>query len=314
MNASVLMRNADLAMYRAKDQGRNNFQFFTDDMNLESLARMSLENELRQAIARNNIAVYFQPQVDLLRRRVCGFEALARCQHAELEVIRSDRFIPVTEETGLIVALGAIVLRKACLQIRKLQAEGFHDQTVAVNLSARQFRDHNLLGMVKSILEETGLDARWLELEITESILMDNIDQAIVILQQRKDLGLTITIGDFGTGYSSLSYLTRLPVDKLKVDRSFICNLPDDRSHMAITTAIIAMAQKLNMQVVAEGVETHQQVDFLRMNQCNVLQGYLFCRPVSSFDLSDSITRLQGVLTDSSQQSYGTNAGHSVTH
>jgi diguanylate cyclase (GGDEF)-like protein/PAS domain S-box-containing protein len=314
MNASVLMRNADLAMYRAKDQGRNNFQFFTDDMNLESVARMSLENELRQAIARNNIAVYFQPQVDLLHRRVCGFEALARCQPAELDMIPSDRFIPVAEETGLIVELGAIVLRKACLQIRKLQAEGFHDQTVAVNLSARQFRDHNLLGMVKGILEETGLDARWLELEITESILMDNIDQAIVILQQLKDLGLTITIDDFGTGYSSLSYLTRLPVDKLKVDRSFICNLPDDRSHMAITTAIIAMAQKLNMQVVAEGVETHQQVDFLRMNQCSVLQGYLFCRPVSSFDLSDSITRLQGVLTDSSQQSYGTTAGHSVTH
>ncbi|MES3008528.1 MAG: EAL domain-containing protein [Pseudomonadota bacterium] len=314
MNASVLMRNADLAMYRAKDQGRNNFQFFTDDMNIESVARMSLENELRLAVSRDNFVVYFQPQVDLLRNTVCGFEALVRWQHAEVDMIPPDRFIPVAEDTGLIVELGAIVLRKACLQIKKLQAEGFRNQTVAVNLSARQFRDHNLLGMVKGILEETSLDACWLELEITESMLMDNIDQAIVILQQLKDLGLTISIDDFGTGYSSLSYLTRLPVDKLKVDRSFICNLPEDRSHMAITTAIIAMAQKLNMQVVAEGVETHQQVDFLRLNQCNVLQGYLFCRPVSSGDLSSSIVRLQRVLGDSSLLAFGTTAGYSVAH
>ncbi len=308
MNASVLMRNADLAMYRAKDQGRNNFQFFTDDMNIESVARMSLENELRLAVSRDNFVVYFQPQVNLLHNTVCGFEALVRWQHAEVDMIPPDRFIPVAEETGLIVELGAIVLRKACLQIKKLQAEGFLNQTVAVNLSARQFRDQNLLGMVKGILEETGLDAQWLELEITESMLMDNIDQAIVILQQLKDLGLTISIDDFGTGYSSLNYLTRLPVDKLKVDRSFVCNLPEDRSHMAITTAIIAMAQKLNMQVVAEGVETHQQVDFLRMNQCNVLQGYLFCRPVSSCDLSDSITRLQDALSGADGAVFGTGA------
>ncbi|MDP2140409.1 MAG: EAL domain-containing protein [Gammaproteobacteria bacterium] len=301
MNASVLMRNADLAMYRAKDHGRNNFQFFTDDMNIESVARMSLENELRLAVSNQHFVVYFQPQIDLIRNTVCGFEALVRWQHAEVDMIPPDRFIPVAEETGLIVELGAIVLRKACQQIKQLQLQGFSNQTVAVNLSARQFRDDNLINLVKVILRETDLEAKWLELEITESMLMDNIDQAIGILQQLKELGLTISIDDFGTGYSSLNYLTRLPIDKLKVDRSFVCNLPDDKSHMAITTAIIAMAQKLGMQVIAEGVETTQQVDFLRLHQCNVLQGYLFCAPVSSHDLISHITRLQGILD--SQQS-----------
>ncbi len=244
--------------------------------------------------------VYFQPQIDLLSNTVCGFEALVRWQHAEVDMIPPDRFIPVAEETGLIVELGAIVLRKACQQLKHLQSLGYVNQTMAVNLSARQFRDDNLIDMVKLILKETNLEARWLELEITESMLMDDIDQAIVILQQLKELGLTISIDDFGTGYSSLNYLTRLPIDKLKVDRSFVCNLPHNKSHMAITTAIIAMAQKLDMQVVAEGVETTQQVDFLRLNQCNVLQGYLFCKPVSSADLVSHITRVQSAL-DSSQ-------------
>jgi len=295
-SASILMRHADMAMYRAKDMGRNNFQFFTNDMNVEAVARMSLENDLRQAVSSQNFVVYFQPQVDLIDNTVCGFEALVRWRHAGVDMLSPDRFIPLAEETGLIVDLGAIVLRKACQQLKLLQAHGYINQTVAVNLSARQFRDNNLFAMVKLILKETGLEARWLELEITESMLMDDIDQAISILQELKTLGLNISIDDFGTGYSSLNYLTRLPIDKLKVDRSFISNLPDDKSHMAITTTIIAMAQKLGMKVVAEGVETLQQLDFLRLNQCNVLQGYLFCAPVSSNDLIGHITRLQDSL------------------
>lgn len=298
MNASVLLRNADLAMYRAKDHGRNNYQFFTDDMNIESVARMALENGLRLAVTNQAFVVYFQPQVDLISNTVCGFEALVRWQHTEFDMILPDRFIPVAEETGLIVDLGAIVLRKACMQMKHLQSQGFHGQTIAVNLSARQFRDHKLISMVTAILAETGLDAQWLELEITESMLMDNIDQAITILKQLKGLGLSIAIDDFGTGYSSLAYLIQLPIDKLKVDRSFVCNLPNDKSHTAITSAIIAMAQKLDIKVVAEGVETSAQVEFLMTHQCHILQGYLFSVPVSSTDLVNSINRLQGSFSN----------------
>lgn len=293
MNGSVLMRNADLAMYRAKDQGRNNFQYFTDDMNIESLARMSLENELRVAVSNEDFVVHFQPQIDMVRRRVCGYEALVRWRHEQVDVIPPDRFIPVAEETGLIIRVGEIVLRQACLQLKALQVSGITDQTVAVNLSARQFRDRNLVQMVRRVLAETGLAPQWLELEITESMLMDNIDQAINILSELKALGVAIAIDDFGTGYSSLSYLTQLPVDKLKVDRSFVSNLPDSSRHTAITTAIIAMAQRLNLEVVAEGVETEPQASFLTGHQCNILQGFLFCRPVSADDLPHHMQRME---------------------
>lgn len=293
MNASVLMRNADLAMYRAKDQGRNNFQYFTDDMNIESLARMSLENELRIAVTNQDFVVFFQPQVNLALNTVCGFEALVRWRHEQVDLIPPDRFIPVAEETGLIVQVGEMVLRQACQKIRQMQISGLNGFTVAVNLSARQFRDPNLLNMIQTILTDTGLEPRWLELEITESMLMDNIQQAIEILTELKSLGVTIAIDDFGTGYSSLSYLTQLPVDKLKVDRSFVSNLPESARHTAITTAIIAMAQRLKLQVVAEGVETSPQADFLLGNQCNILQGYLYSRPVSSDSLVDELGLLQ---------------------
>lgn len=292
MNASVLMRNADLAMYRAKDQGRNNFQYFTDDMNIESLARMSLENELRIAVANEDFVVHFQPQVDMARGRICGYEALVRWNHEQVDVISPDRFIPVAEETGLIIKVGEIVLRHACQQLKALQMSGINDQTVAVNLSARQFRDRNLVHMVRRVLAETQLAPQWLELEITESMLMDNIDQAISILSDLKALGVAIAIDDFGTGYSSLSYLTQLPVDKLKVDRSFVSNLPDSPRHTAITTAIIAMAQRLNLQVVAEGVETEPQASFLTGHQCHILQGFLFCQPVSAADLPQHMSRM----------------------
>ncbi|HDZ09978.1 putative bifunctional diguanylate cyclase/phosphodiesterase [Pseudohongiella sp.] len=293
MNASVLMRNADLAMYRAKDQGRNNFQYFTDDMNIESLARMSLENELRIAVSNEDFVVHFQPQIDMVGGRICGYEALVRWRHEQVDVISPDRFIPIAEETGLIIQVGEIVLRQACLQLRAMQTAGITDQTIAVNLSARQFRDRNLVQMVRRVLSETGLAPQWLELEITESMLMDNIDQAISILSELKALGVAIAIDDFGTGYSSLSYLTQLPVDKLKVDRSFVSNLPDSPRHTAITTAIIAMAQRLNLQVVAEGVETEPQASFLTEHQCNILQGFLFCHPVSADDLPAQMTRME---------------------
>ncbi|HLT62996.1 MAG TPA: EAL domain-containing protein, partial [Pseudohongiella sp.] len=293
MNASVLMRNADLAMYRAKDQGRNNFQYFTDDMNIESQARMSLENELRLAVNNEDFVVFFQPQIDLDRKRVCGFEALVRWRHEQVDLIPPDRFIPVAEETGLIIKVGEIVLLQACRQLRSMQLNGMTGCTVAVNLSARQFRDRNLVNMIRRTLRETGLDPRFLELEITESMLMDNIEQAITILTELKTLGVTIAIDDFGTGYSSLSYLTRLPVDKLKVDRSFVSNLPESPRHTAIATAIIAMAQRLRLQVVAEGVETEPQASFLHSHQCSIVQGYLYGRPVEGNGLLEHMKQLE---------------------
>lgn len=293
MNASVLMRNADLAMYRAKDQGRNNYQYFTDDMNIESQARMALENELRLAVNNEDFVVYFQPQVDLGRNRICGFEALVRWRHEQVDLISPDRFIPVAEETGLIIKVGEIVLRQACRQMRHMHDSGLSGLTVAVNLSARQFRDPNLVQMISHTLQETGLEPRWLELEITESMLMDNIEQAISILTELKALGVTIAIDDFGTGYSSLSYLTRLPVDKLKVDRTFVSNLPESPRHTAIATAIIAMAQRLRLQVVAEGVETQPQAAFLHRHQCSLLQGYLYGRPVDATELPAQIRSLE---------------------
>ena len=293
MNASVLMRNADLAMYRAKDQGRNNFQYFTDDMNIESQARMSLENELRIALNNKDFIVYFQPQIDLDKQRICGFEALVRWRHEQFDLIPPDRFIPVAEETGLIVKLGELVLQQACSQLRTMQEDSPQRYTVAVNLSARQFRDKNLVSMVSRTLTETGLDPHFLELEITESMLMDDIEQAIGILTELKALGVAIAIDDFGTGHSSLSYLTRLPVDKLKVDRSFVSNLPESARHTAIATAIIAMAQRLRMKVVAEGVETQAQASFLEDHECFILQGFLYGRPVSAHDLPALMRELE---------------------
>ena len=295
MGSELLMRNADLAMYRAKDLGRNNAQYFSEDMNISAGARQTLEEELRLAIQEERFVVHFQPQVDLLENRITGFEALARWQHADGERLPGS-FLKVAEQTGLIVALGAIIMRKACAHLKRLQELGMTGYTVSVNLSARQFRDPSLLPLVQSILADTGLDARWLELEITESMLMENIEQATSILLALKTLGLSISIDDFGTGHSSLSTLSKLPVNKLKVDRSFIHNLPANAHDCAITTAVIALAQKLGLKVVAEGVENAAQRDFLLLHNCSFQQGYEFGVPVAFAELPGSIARLQGHL------------------
>jgi diguanylate cyclase (GGDEF)-like protein/PAS domain S-box-containing protein len=295
MTSEQLLRNADLAMYRAKDLGRNNSQYFSQDMHQRIGARQSLEDQLQQAIRDEQFVVHFQPLVDLREHRITGFEALARWQHAEGERLPGS-FLGVAEQSGLIVALSEIILRKACQQLRELQQLGFDAQTVSVNLSARQFRDPGLIERIERILTQTGLDARWLELEITESMLTDDVAQAAGILQQLKALGVGIAIDDFGTGHSSLGTLSGLPVSKLKVDRSFVHNLMINARDRAITTAVIALGRQLELTVVAEGVETAEQSDFLLHHHCSAQQGYEFSAPVAFAELPGSIERLQASL------------------
>ncbi len=292
VDAEVLMKNADLAMYRAKEQGRNNYQFFTDEMNKEVSERLLLENELRGALMREEFVLYFQPMVSLDDQQVIGMEALLRWQHPLRGVILPNDFIRVAEETGLIVPLGEWVLRNACRQARALQKNGLLPGRVAINLSVRQFREPKLLDTIREALAETGLEPCWLELEITESMIMENLEEGIEILNRFKALGLSVSIDDFGTGYSSLSYLRRLPVDNLKVDSSFVQDIPRDINDVEITAAVIAMAHKLQLKVVAEGVESFEQLDFLRQNRCEYGQGYLFSRPLPPHELTPLLAKI----------------------
>ena len=284
LNADILLKNADMAMYRAKSSGRNNYQFFTEEMNSKVQRHLSIENELRQAIEKNQLLLEFQPQVSIDTGELMGAETLVRWQHPEQGLIYPDDFIPIAEETDLILALGEWVLLNACREWRLMEAGGMPALKLAVNLSARQFRDQNLIEMIQNVLAKTGFKPIQLELEITETMLVEHVDHAIKVLKQLKALGISISIDDFGTGYSSLSYLKRLPIDSLKVDRSFITDIPDDKDDMEISAAVIAMAHKLKLQVVAEGVETDAQWDFLKKNKCDIGQGYLFSKSLSAQD------------------------------
>ncbi|MGH8671065.1 MAG: bifunctional diguanylate cyclase/phosphodiesterase [Burkholderiales bacterium] len=284
-DAPTLLKKADIAMYRAKDAGRNNYQFYSERINVHTLARLELENSLRRAVQRQEFSLQFQPKLDLFSGGVNGVEALVRWHHPELGVVPPGDFIPLAEETGLIVPIGEWVLRTACAQNRAWQDAGLPPLRIAVNLSARQFRQENLLAMVWRVLEETRMEAQWLELEITESMVMQNVDETGQILQQLKTMGVHIAIDDFGTGYSSLSYLKRFPIHTLKIDRSFVQDLPDDVDDAVLTRAMIAMAHMLKLRLVAEGVETKAQLDFLREHLCDEMQGYYFSTPLSAEDL-----------------------------
>jgi len=282
-DTNVLMKNADLAMYSAKEQGRNNFQFFSEEMNHSILEHLAIEKEINEAIERNQFTLFYQPKISLFDYRTTGIETLIRWQHPDKGIITPDNFIPVAEETGQIIDIGNWVLEQACRQISSLIRKNIMpaDAKVAVNLSAKQFTDPDLAGRIRNVLEITEIPPRCLELEITESTLMDDVEEAIRIMQEIKSTGVSIAIDDFGTGYSSLSYIKRFPIDVLKVDRSFVMDIPDDKNDMAITAAVIAMAHKLDLNVVAEGVETDEQLQYLRLNNCDEGQGYLFSRPLS---------------------------------
>lgn len=279
-NADELIRNADTAMYSAKRVGRNNYQFFTGDLNVQMRERLAIEHGLRMAEQRNELRLLYQPKIELGQRTITGLEALVRWHHPSMGLISPSRFIPIAEETGLIVPIGEWVLRTACQQIQDWREEGFNLR-VAVNLSARQFRQRNLAQTINRILAETGVPPEYLEIEITESDVMENAENAIATLDELKGRGINISIDDFGTGYSSLSYLKRFPLDILKIDRSFVRDIPGDSDDAAIVEAIIALARSLDIKVVAEGVETEGQVDFLNRSGCDFAQGYLFSPPVT---------------------------------
>ncbi len=280
-NVEGMLRNADTAMYYAKDAGRNNFQFYNYEMTERAEKRLVLENDLRQALVRNEFILLYQPQINTSNGSVEGIEALIRWLHPQRGLIAPNRFIGVAEETGLIVPVGEWVLREACKQNRILQTSGLPPISVSVNVSARQFREPNLVHMVDQVLKDTGLDPALLNLEITESMLMFEIDQTANMLEELSALGVTISIDDFGTGYSSLSYLKRFPISTLKIDRSFICDIPANKDDMLITRAIINMADGLGIRTIAEGVETKEQFDFLKLHKCHQIQGYYFSKPVA---------------------------------
>ncbi len=292
IDARTLLKNADVAMYRAKEQGKNTFQFFNADMNSQTVERLLLENALRQALEKGEFELHYQPQLSPLRGELLGVETLIRWRHPQLGLVSPVRFIPLAEETGLIKQIGAWVLREACLQIARWDASGVFVPRVAVNLSARQFEQADLVSLIDGALEAAGIDASRLEVELTESLLMQKPEEAVLVLRQLKALGVTLALDDFGTGYSSLSMLKRFPLDTLKIDRSFVEGLPGDDDSVAIAQAIVAMARKLRYTVVAEGVETAAQSAFLRDNGCNALQGYLFSRPLPAAELPACIDRL----------------------
>ncbi|RZI42029.1 EAL domain-containing protein [Herbaspirillum sp. HC18] len=285
-DAEALVKNADIALYRAKDLGRNNFQFFTGDMNAAMMHRLQLESAMRWAIEREEFILNYQPQADVVTGRINSAEALIRWCHPELGMISPARFIPLAEETGMIVQIGEWVLRTACAQAKAWQTAGMPIR-VAVNLSARQFHQGDLAETITGILTEFDLPPNLLEVELTEGILMEDTAQTTAVLDKLHAMGVQISIDDFGTGYSSLSYLKRLPIQILKIDQSFVRDIHTDPDDRAIVTAVIALAHSMKLKVVAEGVETLEQLAFLREYRCDVMQGYLFSRPVSGADVME---------------------------
>ncbi len=292
----ALLRNADQAMYHAKKQGKNTYQFYDPSINLRMVDRIHLESDLRSAIKQGHLFVQYQPKFDLRKGCIVGVEALARWRDPERGLVSPDTFIPVAEESGLIVAIGRFVLEKACHQACKWHRCN-KELPVAVNLSARQFRHEYIAEDIQEILLKTGLPSQLLEIEVTESLVMDDMSQTVIVLAKLKKMGVRISVDDFGTGYSSLSYLKRLPVDALKIDRSFVMDIPRDKDDGAIVSAIISMAHSLNQKVTAEGVENMDQLDFLSAKHCNEIQGYLISPPVFPEDIDDMVSRVEDQLT-----------------
>jgi EAL domain-containing protein (putative c-di-GMP-specific phosphodiesterase class I) len=286
-DAETLLRNADAAMYRAKDLGRRRFQFFTADMHERVQKRIELESSLRRALERSEFELFYQPQVGLETGKVVGVEALLRWRHPEKGYIGPAQFVPFAEETGLIVPIGEWVLRRACEQNKAWQDAGMAPIPVAVNMSARQLEQPDVAEVVRKALADSGLEPRYLELEITESLSMAQPEQSVPLMHRLKATGVSLSIDDFGTGFSNLSYLCRFPVDRLKIDLSFVRDITTDAGSLAISEAIITMSHSLNLQVVAEGVETEGQLQLLGARKCDQIQGFFFSPPLVAPDFAE---------------------------
>ena len=279
------IKYADTAMYKAKERGRNNYQFYTSDMTEVAFERVLMETSMRFALEKEEFVVHYQPQVDGRLNKIVGMEALVRWNHEKMGLISPATFIPLAEETGLIIALDQWVMKTGMRQMKEWHEAGLNPGRLSLNLSVKQLQEEDFIDVVKNILKETGCKAEWIEFEITESHIMYNVTEAIETLERIKSLGISIAIDDFGTGYSSLSYLKKLPVDKLKIDRSFIMDIPDNKEDAAITNAIIDIAKNLNLEVIAEGVETKQQKEYLLQSGCHLIQGYIYYKPIPAKDI-----------------------------
>jgi diguanylate cyclase (GGDEF)-like protein len=287
-DSDILLKNADTAMYHAKEKGRNQFQYYSESMNIAALERFNLERDLRKALERRELLLHYQPQIDMRSGIVVGAEALVRWMHPDRGLIAPMEFIPLAEEIGLIVPIGEWIMHSACKQIRVCQENGFPSMCVTVNISGIQLKQTNFIETVVKALNDNHLDPQYLELELTESILVESLEKAIRILNELKSLGVRISIDDFGTGYSSLNYLKRLPIDILKIDRSFVKDIFIDPGNEAIIKAIFTLARSLNLEVIAEGVETAQQLAYLHELGCDKMQGFLFSPPLPT----DSLMKL----------------------
>ncbi|MAL99810.1 MAG: hypothetical protein CL583_15320 [Alteromonadaceae bacterium] len=293
---TILLKSADTAMYQAKEMGGGTFRFYSPDMNARLLERLLTESRLREAIGRGELVLYYQPRVSLVKERIVAIEALVRWDHPENGLMLPDDFIPIAEEIGLIEEIGRTVLMQACEQNKRWQQQGQDPVRVSVNISPRQLTQGDLPYLVRSVLEATGLAPQWLELEVTESGLMHNITAAQETLQQIRDLGVGISIDDFGTGYSSLNHLKRLPIDTLKIDKTFVRDLPFDSDDVSIVTATIALAKSMNLRVVAEGVRSVEQLYFLKDRECEEVQGYLFGLPVPAEQMEGVLMRPDNII------------------
>jgi predicted signal transduction protein with EAL and GGDEF domain len=280
VDAETLIKNADTAMYQAKENGRQTYQFFKPAMNVRAVERQSIEEGLRRALEREEFVVHYQPKIDLKTGRITGAEALLRWTHPIRGPVSPGQFIPVAEDCGLILPIGTWVLRQACQQAQAWVAAGLPMGTMAVNISAMQLREENFVDSVFAIFKETGLDPRFLEVELTESVLMKHAEATASILKALRDQGVQVAVDDFGTGYSSLSYLRKFPIDALKIDQSFVSQITTVPDETIIVKAVIGMGRSLKLRVVAEGVETQEQLTFLQAHKCDEAQGYYFSRPV----------------------------------
>ncbi|MFH2057550.1 MAG: EAL domain-containing protein [Pseudomonadota bacterium] len=281
----TLIKNADVAMYRSKGKGKNQFSFFTPELSVRVLRRISLSNDLRGALPHKEFMVYYQPKADIQTGLISGMEALMRWNRRGLEIVPPSEFIPLAEDTGAIYTLGEWIMEEACTRILEFGRICGRDLNIAVNLSVKQFSQKDLITRIKKILQKTGLPAHQLTIEITENMVIKDIDKTIITLKELNALGIQISIDDFGTGYSSLSYLKKMPLTELKIDKSFVDDAPNNTESCAIINTVLSLAENLNLKTVAEGVETQEQLNFLKQNGCNEIQGYYFCEPISDKEL-----------------------------